>query len=72
MYRVPLLAIMIVMRRERLRTSIAGQAENACRLGIHQDSPLMSAIPAAVHQAFLHDLEPKRSFRGQRRFDAFT
>jgi len=41
--RVRALAIMVVIRRERPRTRIAGQAVKACRIGAHEDSPLPCA-----------------------------
>ena len=40
-------AIMVVIRRELPRTSVAGPATKACRIGVREDSPLPCAIPAA-------------------------
>ena len=40
---------MVVSRRELPRTSIAGPAVMACRIGAYEDSPLPCAIPAADH-----------------------
>src|SRR5271170_673327 len=45
--RAQALAIMVVIRRELPRTSLAGPAKKACRIGGHEDSPLPCAIPAA-------------------------
>src|SRR5687767_11458991 len=41
------LAIMVVIRRELPRTRVAGPARKACRIAVHEGSPLPCAIPAA-------------------------